>query len=68
MPRDPVTLAEAVAAWIRAEHHFRFGPNAYRQQELDWYVKAERRLRRALTGKGNLEEAYQAMGDGGDDA
>lgn len=52
------SLEDAVAAWVRAEYHFRLGPNAYNSQETQWYVRSEKALRRALTGKGELSAAF----------
>lgn len=55
------TLEQAAAAWVRAEWEFRCGPNAYRAGTQDWLNKAERKLRRALTGFGDLEAAYAVL-------
>ena len=57
-------LAGAVANWIRADYEFRLGKQPYRTQTQEWLVKAEVRLRRALTGKGQLESAYKTLKDG----
>lgn len=54
-------LEQAVAEWIRAEWEFRCGVQAYQGNTPDWLSKTERRLRRALTGKGDLDEAFNKL-------
>lgn len=62
MPATPEELRAAVEAWVRAEYEFRLGGCAFTSQATEWYLKAERQLRRALTGRGDLEEAFVRLG------
>ena len=55
-------LEQAVANWIRAEYQFRLGGSAFQMEQQVWYCRAERRVRKALTGSGSLEEAFQRIG------
>lgn len=55
-------LEEAIAAWVRAEYHFRCGPNAYQGPEGEALWRSETKLRRALTGKGDLAAAFARLG------
>lgn len=54
-------LENALAAWIRAEYLFRLGRHAYSDQETEWYEIQTRKLRRALTGFGDLSRAHQQV-------
>lgn len=60
--RDEQTLQKVTEAWVRAEYYFRLGPNAYQTPETDWYERAIVRLRRAVTGKGDLRDAFEKLG------
>lgn len=62
MPVDPDELEQAVSVWVRCEWAYRLGPNAYQTPEQDELIKAEERLRRALTGKGSLGAAFERLG------
>lgn len=54
-------IKTATENWIRAEYEFRVGPRAYCTETEDWYAKATIRLRRALTGFGELAEACREL-------
>lgn len=64
MAVNPTELEQAVAAWIRAEWEFRFGPHSYTFDRQEWCVQAERKLRQALTGKRDLPNAYEKLKGG----
>jgi hypothetical protein len=51
-------IANAVEEWVMAEWQFRLSPIAYREGPTERYLRAERNLRRAVTGRGDLEDAY----------
>lgn len=57
-----VKIVARVQRWIKAEWAFRLGPYAYGDKTTERYVRAERRLRAALTGKANLGEAAKLLG------
>lgn len=54
-------VEQAVANWIRAEHNFRLGPRAYRDDTQEMLIEAEKQLRQALTGKRQLEKAFEKL-------
>ncbi len=54
-------LTRAVEQWIRAEWCFRLGPYPYTREAEGWLLQAERKLRRALTGKGKLGDAHKVL-------
>ncbi len=54
-------LTELVRRWIRAEHVFRFGSRAYTKQAEEWLLEAEQRLRKVVTGKRQLVDAYEVL-------
>lgn len=54
-------LATAIRRWVRAEWEFRYGPRAYTRQTEDWYIAAERALRRLVTGRGGLPAAMAEL-------
>lgn len=60
-PIEPTGLEKAVGQWINAEWEFRCGSMAYRADPAEWLLKAERKLRRALTGKGDLDDAHTEL-------
>lgn len=62
MPGNPNKLIEAVSALVRAEYFFRCGPNCFQLAEAEAFEKAQRKLRRALTGTGDLAAAFAALG------
>lgn len=55
-------LREAIEAWIRAEFLFRLGPFAYEDEPTKWYLEAEDRMRKAVSGEADLTEAARAIG------
>jgi hypothetical protein len=59
-------LEQAVAEWIRANYQFKFGKDHYSKEVTEAYVKSETRLRRQLTGKGDLEKAYEVLNEQGE--
>lgn len=63
MTVDPEKLEKAVRRWIDAEWCFRQGPNAYGQGTGEELLRAEDKLRRALTGRSDLVEAYYVARD-----
>jgi len=64
MKKVTKNIKEQVENWVRAEFHFRLGE--YGSKDItgaqDALVKMERRLRRAVTGKGDLKEAGEKLG------
>lgn len=54
-------VEKAVIEWIAAEWAFRAGPEAYRSEPANRFEKAQRSLRRAFTGKGDLDKAHNAI-------
>lgn len=54
-------LKQAVTNWIKAEWAFRLGPCAYLDHTAEHYMKAEAKLRRALTERGELKDAFEAL-------
>jgi hypothetical protein len=61
---DGIDIEQAVANWMRAEYNFRLGPKAYRGDTQDMLLEAEKQLRQALTGKRQLERAYEKLKQG----
>ena len=57
MNPSPKKLQKAVEAWLRAEHEFRLGKNAFDRQSARHYIQAEDELREALTGRSDLRAA-----------
>ena len=57
----PSELEQAVARWIRTEYIFRRSKRAYSADASMALVRAESKLRKALTGKQMLGEAYRAL-------
>jgi hypothetical protein len=55
-------LRNAVENWIRAEHAFRLGPDAYSNRTQAWLIQAEEQLRKACSGKKHLHNAAKALG------
>jgi hypothetical protein len=55
-------ILKLVRNWVRAEYHFRLGPSAYGDTEQAWLLRAMERLRRAVTGKGDLGKAFHSLG------
>lgn len=55
------SLERAVAAWIRADHLFRYGPRAYSSNCADWLCEAEDNLRLALTGEKDSHRAARVL-------
>jgi hypothetical protein len=51
-------------ACVRAEYNFHLGPKAYRGDTQDMLLEAEKQLRQALTGKRQLERAYEKLKQG----
>lgn len=64
---DPRELKEMAEAWVRAEFAFRLGPNAYQQEQTDWFIEAENELRRAISGEPGLGKAARSLGSPGAD-
>lgn len=60
-PAPDSELRQAVAAWIEAHWQFKNAPDRYSAKRVEAYVSAERKLRRACTGKGDLEKAYAVI-------
>lgn len=58
MPRLP---DQAIRELIEAEWEFRLGRRAYSTEAQDKLLKAERRLRRSVTGQGELDAAYKEL-------
>lgn len=54
-------LKQAVRNWVQAEFDFRCGRWAYTAETQARYITAERKLRRALTGKGELGKAFGVL-------
>jgi len=54
-------LVLLVKRWIRAEHEFRFGRYRYTKEGADWLMEAEDLLRRAVTKKKDLKDAYEVV-------
>ena len=54
-------LKELVKLWIRSEYAFRIGDRAFTREAQGWLLTAERRLRRAATGKGTLDGAFREI-------
>lgn len=54
-------VVDAVANWIRAEYHFRCGSRAYTKSAEERYVDAMELLRKAVTGKRRLSNAYRVL-------
>lgn len=50
-------LKLAIGDWIKAEYAFRYGPFAYQNAVTDEWLKANRKLRRALTGTSDMDES-----------
>lgn len=50
-------LRKAAEEWIKAEYNFRCGPAAYSAIAAKWYEEANDNLRRAITGKADVEAA-----------
>lgn len=55
-------IIKRLRRWIKAEWAFRLGPFAFTDRTTWRYVKAERRLRAALTGKADLYAAAARLG------
>ena len=55
-------LRKAAEAWVRAEWHFRCGPNAFQEREAVWYCDATDELRQVLTGEIDLDVAAKSLG------
>lgn len=55
-------LETAVANWIRAEWLFRASPVAYSGQTQEWFLAACDKLRAALTGEMDIENAVKVIG------
>ncbi len=55
-------LRSRAEAWVRAEFQFRCGPQAYQDEPTRWFMRAERQLRRAISGCADLREANKAIG------
>lgn len=62
MAVDKDELIKRAQQWVRAEYYFRLGKAAFNDETMEWYVRAERRLRKALTGYADLEKAFVALG------
>ena len=60
-----MTIKTAVKQWIRAEYAFRFGNDRHSLTTQEWLVRAEERLRKAMTGKRGLSRAYRIIKNGG---
>ena len=54
-------LRQAVEDWVIAEKRFRFGSNAYSRMTGEALDKAEHLLRRAVSGRSNLSEAFRVI-------
>lgn len=56
-------LVVLVKQWIRAEYQYRLGDRAYTKTAENWMLQAEECLRRAVTKKRKLSEAYEVVRD-----
>lgn len=54
-------LISAVEDWIAAEHLYRHGTATTPKGSCNRLIEAERKLRRLVTGKGELTAAFQRL-------
>ena len=59
----PSPLEQAVIDWIKADYEYYHGNDRYSDESREEQLRSEVRLRRLVTGKGQLVEARMTMID-----